>query len=642
MALVGVLGACMGLTVACFGIAFSSAPGWRNERAFYLLALACGLYSACDVVPTIDVAEGWRAPALRMSFAAASAGLACWYLLGLRSFPSRSLQLLTRVLLPLHGVAALLALVPGLAVSERVQLREVAWLGVVYRDKAPTALGEALVYFFALSLLALAVHILRAARQGVADARLYLAWLGAMLTALLVDGLSFLGYVNGPYIAPLAFLVVMLTMSVLTVRRFIASARALEELSTKLERRVEERTRELSAAHSALARAERLAAMGQLSAGVAHEVNNPAAAVSANLEYLRAGLAAGSLPRDATECLEESLAGMQRIARIVRQLLDTGRATSAADAEDAGTRGSTHVRSTVQRTLALVRAVVPDLAQLHFEVPEALHTRGSPQLLEQVLTNLVVNAGHAIAAGGRGRGRIDVRASHVAAQGDDDAQVQIEVQDDGCGMDARTQQRIFDPFFTTKPVGQGTGLGLSVTAGLVSALGGQLSVESTLGQGTVMRLRLPAAPPAPVSQTPAACGPVPAALPGLRLLLVEDDASVRGALQRTLGEWCTLELAAGVDEALARLREGPRPDAVLCDLMMPAGGGQRLYEELRARDPALAARLLFLTGGATSEEARRFLERQPQPVVLKPIAPDALWAAVLRLQLGERAGAAAA
>jgi signal transduction histidine kinase len=274
-----------------------------------------------------------------------------------------------------------------------------------------------------------------------------------------------------------------LTVAWWAARRFVANSRALEDLRLNSERRIEERTRAFCEASSAVARAEKIVALGQLAAGVAHEINNPGAAVTANLSYLQVSLREGELPEDAMACLTESLEGMSRIRQIVRQMQDAGRTEASPET----IAEVTEVARTVERAVAQVRSTLPGRAELSLAVPQGLHTRGSAQLLERILTILLVNAGQAIARK-KGHGLIAVSA---ATEGE---QVILEVRDDGCGMDAVTLERIFEPFFTTQPIGRGAGLGLSVAAGLVRSLGGILAVESWLGEGTCMRLRLTAGP----------------------------------------------------------------------------------------------------------------------------------------------------
>jgi CheY-like chemotaxis protein len=194
---------------------------------------------------------------------------------------------------------------------------------------------------------------------------------------------------------------------------------------------------------------------------------------------------------------------------------------------------------------------------------------------------------------------------------------------------------VFEPFFTTKPFGSGTGLGLAVSRGLLTGVGGELRLESKPGVGTRAIVELsPATAPVPSgasAKSIAASNEAYVETRGRpRLLLVDDEPSVRSSLRRVLQPRYDVELAEDVDGGLARAEAG-RFDIVLCDLMMPGGGGERLYRTLEARAPALARRVLFMTGGAATENARHFLERQPQPVVYKPLDLDMLARAAERL-----------
>ncbi len=246
--------------------------------------------------------------------------------------------------------------------------------------------------------------------------------------------------------------------------------------------------REVVALRNRLVMSGRLAAVGELAAGIAHEINNPIAYVRANLGQLRQALEwlagrldeagdapAGERAREGLEMVDESLEGVDRAAAIVRDVKGFSHA--------AGERELVDLNRLLQ---AVLRVAAPQLryrARVETEFGELPLVPGSAQELKQVFLNLLINAGHAVTDGGR------IRVSTVEVAGD----VFAVVEDDGCGMSEDLLARIFDPFFTTRPVGEGTGLGLAIAWQIVRNHAGDISVESEPGHGTLVRVRLPGA-----------------------------------------------------------------------------------------------------------------------------------------------------
>lgn len=384
--------------------------------------------------------------------------------------------------------------------------------------------------------------------------------------------------------------------------RFTGATHRLDMLSSQLEGIVTERTRELAKAHEALAQAERLAAIGRLSAGVAHEINNPSAAVVSNLTYLKNSLAIGDVPSDAAEALEDSLTSMGKIARIVRQLLDTGRVA----ASDTSMRSTFDIALAVDHAVQTARAALQRPLDLDLDVP-AIFGVGDPLMVEQVLVNLIVNGAQAVPESREPR--VSVRAEPLTTG------VKISVTDNGDGMSEEVARRAFEPFFSTKPFGKGTGLGLSVSLGLAKAVGGDLRVARSSPAGTTMELlirsslRLSTVPPV---------ASMPNSRPTQRLLVVDDDPIVRESLSRMLSRVFDVETATGVSDA-RRCVGGAHFDAILCDVMMDEGGGEAFYSWLQRERPTAAARVIFVTGGVTDAASRRFLDAQGQPVLYKPV-----------------------
>ena len=241
--------------------------------------------------------------------------------------------------------------------------------------------------------------------------------------------------------------------------------------------------------------------------------------------------------------------------------------------------------------------------------PDGVHVWGHEGVIAQVVVNLVVNAVQAV-PDHRSDGHVVIRAE---AAGD---RVRIVVEDNGAGMEPEVLRRVFEPFFTTKPFGSGTGLGLAVSRGLVMSLGGELRLESTPGAGTRATIDL-ARSDAP-GDGEVARRARRASDPQLRMLVVDDEPSVLTSMRRLLELRYRVDVASGVDDALARV-ESRVFDVVLCDVMMPAGGGERFYRTLSAHSPALARRIVFFTGGAVTDAARQFLHDQPQPILYKPL-----------------------
>ena len=231
-------------------------------------------------------------------------------------------------------------------------------------------------------------------------------------------------------------------------------------------------------------------------------------------------------------------------------------------------------------------------------------------MLLQVVANLVANAVQSI-SDHRGDGHVIIRATEAGDR------VQLHVEDNGCGMEPDVLRRVFEPFFTTKPFGSGTGLGLAVSRGLVLSLGGDLRLESTPRQGTRATIELLQADP-PKEEPRGRDARTAHPEPRRKVLVIDDEGAVLSSLRRVLEPRYGVALASGVDEALERLH-AESFDFVLCDVMMPGGGGERLYRTLLGRSPTLARRVVFFTGGAVTEAARQFIHAQPQPVLSKPL-----------------------
>jgi CheY-like chemotaxis protein len=233
-----------------------------------------------------------------------------------------------------------------------------------------------------------------------------------------------------------------------------------------------------------------------------------------------------------------------------------------------------------------------------------------------VFINLLVNAAQAIQPGHADRNTISVTARTDAA-----GWAVIEIEDTGSGMSHEVQKRIFEPFFTTKEVGAGTGLGLSICRGIVSSLGGRIELDSEPGRGTCVRVALPPGAPEEPSSLPVTELPK-AALRG-RILVIDDEPLVLKLLQRALQDH-DVRSTDSARKALAWIQEGQTFDLIICDLMMPTMTGIAFYEALLQRAPALAARVVFVTGGAITAQVDGFLRSVENVRIQKPFAVEEL------------------
>ena len=387
-------------------------------------------------------------------------------------------------------------------------------------------------------------------------------------------------------------------------------------------------TTERSRLQSQLAQAERLATIGTLAAGVAHEINNPLSYVVAGLELL----ATREIPAVQKEVGEG--AGAARLATIaevlatirdgVDRVRDIARDLKTFACVDERPRSPVDVRRVMDASIQLASTEIRHRAKLVKRYADVPAVEANDSRLGQVFLNLLLNAAQAMdeAKGDRKEIRVEISM-------DDARRVIVSVSDDGVGMDAATRARIFDPFFTTKAQGEGTGLGLSIAHGIVSGLGGTIDVDSEPGRGSTFRVVFPASarPSTRPPRSSRSSRPFPPNGRVGRILVVDDDPAVGRALRRMLDphEVVVAEGGAQAKEILARDR---RFDAIVCDLMMPEVSGIDLYESISATDPALARRIVFVSGGAFTPQARAFLDAHVLAVLDKPCDSTTLHNAV--------------
>jgi signal transduction histidine kinase len=397
-----------------------------------------------------------------------------------------------------------------------------------------------------------------------------------------------------------------------------------------------------------LLQADRLAAVGRLAAGVAHEISNPATFVQASSRLIQGELAraqaaleeaaqalhspdaastklapqidqANSSICEVKRLVEQNASGVDRICSVVQDLRGFSRLEPGK---------VVHINPTevVHDVCNLVSNVVRHKARLVKQlssVPPIALPRGR---LDQILTNLLVNAAQAIPEAPPQDNCVTVKTDLR------DDQVLITVEDTGPGMTIEQQKRVFEPFFTTKPRGVGVGIGLSICLEIARAHGGDIRCDSELGHGTRfevsfpgishVEVRLPTPPPPP---SPAAAGRA-------RVLLVDDEPSIREVYSLLLADEFDVVTAADGHGALALLEEPASFDVIVSDVMMPDMDAAELLDAISKVSPTLADRFILYTGGAVSERARKLVDGGQIPVLYKPLLTDELKAAI-RLRL---------
>jgi two-component system, NtrC family, sensor kinase len=381
-----------------------------------------------------------------------------------------------------------------------------------------------------------------------------------------------------------------------------------------------------------LIQSEKLSAIGQLVAGVAHELNNPLTSVSGYAQLL---LRDAALAVESRQDVEQIHTQAERAAKIVRNLLIFAR-------EHKPERTTVNINEVLRSTLALQSyqlRVDNIVIQIDLDADLPL-TTADPHQLQQVFLNLITNARYAmIERGGRGTLTLRTRphpgrseSADLTLNGAADAPViEVMIADTGVGIAETDLKKIFNPFFTTKPVGQGTGLGLSICFGIVQEHAGQIWAESQRGVGTCVYVTLPIRSQVmPVDQLPAQ-PPVDEVEQFYNVLVVDDEEPVVRLLTRLLRDLGHRSVAATSAAAALEAIETQLFDLVLTDVKMPGMDGFELVEAIRLKDPDLAERVIFITGDTLSSTTREQIDRGEAVFLSKPFAIEQLEQTLQRL-----------
>jgi signal transduction histidine kinase len=414
----------------------------------------------------------------------------------------------------------------------------------------------------------------------------------------------------------------------------LADRLAIPLENARLYRTIKEKNDELHrtmAAHrraqATMVQQEKMASIGQLAAGVAHEINNPLAFVISNLnvlgEYVNdlrelLGLYQAGKLREAQQYAErvdpafllkdleslvgETIEGANRVHAIVRDLRTFSHSTNS------DTFDEVNLQSIIESTLNILHGELKMRAVVQRDLQPVPTVRGSRSQVGQVILNLVMNAAQAITPDSDGRivVRLYARMGEVA----------IEVEDNGCGVPDDQQARIFEPFVTTKRPGEGTGLGLAIVDDIVRRHSGRIDLKSKVGEGSTFTVWLPARSTMPMPKVDLQPGPPDE--PEGTALFVDDERFLLSACRRAFGRTVKVLTAQGGEEAIARLQQTPDIDIVLCDLIMPRVSGIDVYGWVRNHRPELLDRFVIVTGGQHGDRSREFLQRTELPVVYKP------------------------
>jgi two-component system NtrC family sensor kinase len=374
-----------------------------------------------------------------------------------------------------------------------------------------------------------------------------------------------------------------------------------------------------------LLQSQKLAALGQMIASVAHDLNNPLTTVLGFAEMM---LREETLPESAKGDLQTIHEAAQRASQIVRNILTYAR-------KHRGPKPLVDINDLIERTLALR---VHELNVSNVEVVKDLDpgiplTAADPYQLQQVFLNLIINAEQAMLEHhGHGRLVIQTRACFVTGcrwggNGDEHSAepiegIEIVVSDDGPGIPAAFEDRIFEPFFTTKPAGQGTGLGLPISRNIVEEHSGQMYARSQPSGGATFIIALPVVQETSHEIHGLIDQPVSPITSLKRVLIIDDEPTVVKLLEKLVqAEGHQADTAANGAEAFTKL-ERQSYDLIFCDTRMPRLNGRNLYQEVKRLSESLAEKMVFVTGDVTSEEARAFLEQTGCRFIEKPFTSE--------------------
>ncbi|MFU8803105.1 MAG: ATP-binding protein [Bradymonadaceae bacterium] len=366
---------------------------------------------------------------------------------------------------------------------------------------------------------------------------------------------------------------------------------------------------------------DRVVAIGTLVAGVGHEINNPLSFVMANLDFsirrlkeLKEALSESQQEHlDVFSMVEEALLESQMGSERIRDIVARLRAFSRGDETS---RQPVDVAQILESTIRMAHSEIHTRARLVRKIEAVPPVEANESQLGQVFLNLLINAGQAI-----GEGRADEENVTVSLCCRD-GRVIVAISDTGSGISREAADRIFDPFFTTKPPGEGTGLGLSICQKIIEAHDGVITFESEAGQGTTFQIVLPAVE---------GSLPIGMARPGLqgneerrKIILIDDEEMVGKTFQRILKGAHDVEVTTDPRHFLEALAAGERYDVVFCDLIMPDITGMEMYDILARDYPETLSRTIFMTGGAFTAQAEKFLKTVDPPLLSKPFDIDDL------------------
>ena len=403
------------------------------------------------------------------------------------------------------------------------------------------------------------------------------------------------------------------------------SEQRLQTILETLEQQVQERTAQLRHNEEALRQSQKMEAVGQLTGGIAHDFNNMLTGIIGSLELLRRRLARGRT-EDLDSLIDLGVTSANRAAGLTHRLLAFSRRQSL-DSK------AVQVNTLVLSMGELLQRSLNESIRLDMQLDDQLWiAEADHNQLESALLNLVLNARDAMPDGGTlvirtFNQHLDAGVTDASSNLEPGDYVALSVQDTGCGMPEAVIQRAFDPFFTTKPIGQGTGLGLSMIYGFSKQSHGHVTIDSEVNRGTTVNLYLPRFIGEQVSEPVVVTSHTPHAQAGETVLIVEDDPAVRVLVSAVLGELGYAFVEAGdANSALPILQSSQRIDLMVSDVGLPGMNGRQLAEIGRQLRPDL--RVLFITGYAEHAAVRGgFLDTGMQ-MITKPFTFDLLTAKV--------------